>query len=580
MSRLILNSLLLLGTVSCLGLAWLAGRNPAEPNSVLLLENQMARSPAYDSFAPNPNFPDGMTLQTPPAGTIARGQPVMHYESSLSDAKRAGEELKNPLPPGSAEVRERGKFIFTTYCQVCHGPTGLGDGPVTRRGVPPPLSMLTGKAVQMKDGEMFHLLTYGQGNMASHAVQLSPLDRWCVIDFVREMQKQLAVAPKIRLDETVKLFQNNCAACHGLDGTGSLIRTKLPTIPDFTSRAWQVSQTDLEIINRIDFGDLPHMPTFRYLLTRHQILALAAYIRTFAGTPQRPALEPPAGPVANLSPVQIFRNYCLACHNVDGKGGIVRAAMPDIPDFTADQWWRTAKPDQELSKAILSGGKFMPPMKDKLSPADADKMVQFMRAFKGGKQVVSLESTEVPTKPVPFPPGVAVVKTPQPGPTLPVGPALAKKPGETTAPPAATPPPMTSDVGARVREGAVIFRQYCIVCHGPDGTGSIMRANLPPIPDFTNAAWQTEHSDPQLLISVLDGKGTLMPANRGRVTESQARDLVAYVRAFGPSFVKAAPAQATDFDERFKTLLQQWETLEDQLKALSPPSKPPPESRQ
>ena len=34
-----------------------------------------------------------------------------------------------------------------------------------------------------------------------------------------------------------------------------------------------------------------------------------------------------------------------------------------------------------------------------------------------------------------------------------------------------------------------------------------------------------------------------MPANRGRVTEDQARDLVAYIRAFGPkSLARSAPA--------------------------------------
>jgi mono/diheme cytochrome c family protein len=576
MSRQTVNLILLLGIAACLGLAWLVGRDPAQPNSVLLLENQMVESPAYSAFSPNPNFPDHMTLRTPPAGTIARGQSSFHYEATLPEAKRAGEELQNPLVGSSEEVQQRGSFLFTTYCQVCHGPTGLGDGPVTRRGVPPPLSMLTGKAVEMKDGEMFHLLTYGQGNMSSHAVQLPPIDRWCVISYVRQLQKKQVISPTIRLTETITIFQNNCAACHGLDGRGSLIRTKLPTIPDFTSRAWQVSQTDLEIVNRIDFGDLPNMPTFRYLLTRHQILALAAYIRTFAAAAQGPVAAPELGPAAGLSPVQIFRGYCLACHNVDGKGGIVRAAMPDIPDFTSDQWWRTAKSDKELSKAILTGGKFMPSMKDKLSPADADKMVRFMHAFQGGKQVVSLESLDVPKKPVPVPPDIGIVKAPQP--ESPKSSSLSvPTPPSTIAPPSAASAAISAEVGARVRAGAVIFRQYCIVCHGPDGTGSIMRANLPPIPDFTNGAWQAEHSDPQLLISVLEGKGTLMPANRGRITESQARDLVAYVRAFNPSFAKATPLplQASDFEQRFKLLQQQWDTLEEQLRALSPPPAKP-----
>ena len=62
------------------------------------------------------------------------------------------------------------------------------------------------------------------------------------------------------------------------------------------------------------------------------------------------------------------------------------------------------------------------------------------------------------------------------------------------------------------------------------------------LPDFTRPSFQEQHSDPQLLISILDGKGTLMPANRGRINEAQARDLVAFIRAFGPAGSTAAAA--------------------------------------
>jgi mono/diheme cytochrome c family protein len=359
------------------------------------------------------------------------------------------------------------------------------------------------------------------------------------------------VPPTVRLADTTKLYQSNCAACHGLDGTGVLMRAKLPAIPDFTSRAWQLSQTDLEIINRIEFGDMPQMPTFRYTLTQDQILALAAYVRTLGGTTAASA----APVTAHMSPVQIFRAYCLACHNVDGRGGIVRAAMPDIPDFTSAKW-QTSKKDAELSQAILTGGKFMPPMKDKLSVADAQQMARFVRGFEDGKLVVSLESATLPPQAVPFPPEIQSPKLPP-----------AKQP---TAVPSAS-----AEVGRRLRAGAVIFRQYCIVCHGADGTGSATRAQLPPIPDFTSATWQTEHSDPQLLIGILEGKGTLMPANRGRVGEEQARDLVTYVRAFGPSKVRASQVGPSEFQKRFDALQQEWDMLEKQMQTLSPsPTKP------
>jgi hypothetical protein len=93
-----------------------------------------------------------------------------------------------------------------------------------------------------------------------------------------------------------------------------------------------------------------------------------------------------------------------------------------------------------------------------------------------------------------------------------------------------------------------------------------MRASMPPIPNFTSEAFQRDHSDAQIRVSILEGKGTLMPANRGRVTEDQASDLVAYIRAFGPKeFVAKSLTSDTDFEKAYRQLEQQWNELEKEL---------------
>jgi mono/diheme cytochrome c family protein len=46
----------------------------------------------------------------------------------------------------------------------------------------------------MKDGQIFHILTYGQNNMPSYAGQISRDDRWKVIAYVRSLQAQRAPA--------------------------------------------------------------------------------------------------------------------------------------------------------------------------------------------------------------------------------------------------------------------------------------------------------------------------------------------------------------------------------------------------
>jgi mono/diheme cytochrome c family protein len=189
-----LNVALLVALLGLLGLHALLRRDPTRPNVEVLPE--MVRSPAYRSYSPSPAFPDGKTLQVPPEGTVPRSYLPLHYKATPEDALRAGRELKNPFSGKDARAARRGAFVYANYCQVCHGREGKGDGPVTRRGVPPPPPLLAEKARKMADGQAFHVLTYGQGNMASYAGQLSRSDRWRAILHVRVLQKRARLGEK------------------------------------------------------------------------------------------------------------------------------------------------------------------------------------------------------------------------------------------------------------------------------------------------------------------------------------------------------------------------------------------------
>jgi mono/diheme cytochrome c family protein len=183
-----LNILLFAGLLVSGGLNWVARRDPTRPN--LDFFPDMARSVRYNAFSPNPNFADGKTLQRPVPGTIARGFLPLHYEGTPADAARAGEELHNPFSSADPRAVERGAAIFANFCLPCHGAAGKGDGPVVFRGYPAPPPLASEHALQLKDGQMFHILTYGQRNMPPYAAQISRDDRWKVILYVRSLQKQ------------------------------------------------------------------------------------------------------------------------------------------------------------------------------------------------------------------------------------------------------------------------------------------------------------------------------------------------------------------------------------------------------
>ncbi len=191
--RIALNLALSLALLLLIGANFAVHPNHAQLNYEFL--PQMAHSPRYNAFAANPNFADDKTLQAPPSGTIPRGYMPLHYAATTQDGLRAGEELKSPIDLGSQPARERGSIVFANYCAVCHGPGGLGNGTVTQRGFPPPPSLLSRHALDMKDGQVFHILTFGQNNMPSYASQLSREDRWRVVVYLRVLQAAATPQP-------------------------------------------------------------------------------------------------------------------------------------------------------------------------------------------------------------------------------------------------------------------------------------------------------------------------------------------------------------------------------------------------
>ena len=190
--RGILNLALFVALLASLAINWALRPQPAQPNREFIPE--MVRTPRYNAYSANPNFPDGKTLQTPVAGTIPRGYLPLHFSPTPEGAVRAGDFLLSSARLDDAQTIARGKVVFSNFCTPCHGATGKGDGLVVQRGYPAPPSLYADNARRIKDGQIFHILTYGQKNMPAYASQLSSEDRWNVIAFVRSLQKSAPVS--------------------------------------------------------------------------------------------------------------------------------------------------------------------------------------------------------------------------------------------------------------------------------------------------------------------------------------------------------------------------------------------------
>ena len=155
----------------------------------------MAVSPAVTTYSSSAVSGDAQSLRAPVPGTVPRGPLPLHYEATEADALRAAVELR--VPPGIAAEpdRLRAERLFEIYCQPCHGSDGHGDGITIKRGFQPPPSLLTQHARDMRDGQMFHVITYGQKLMPSQASQVRADDRWRLILQVRRLQQRLPVDP-------------------------------------------------------------------------------------------------------------------------------------------------------------------------------------------------------------------------------------------------------------------------------------------------------------------------------------------------------------------------------------------------
>ncbi|MHB0971666.1 MAG: c-type cytochrome [Thermoanaerobaculia bacterium] len=194
--QIIINGVLLAGVALIIGANFTIRGNPTSRNFDVLPE--MVASVPYDSFSANPNFADGMTLRPMVAGTVTYRSTPLHYGTTPEEAQRAGRELANPAKPDAATLA-RGQAIYMTYCEVCHGPAGKSDGPVAQRGypAPPPFVDPAAKSRAMADGQIFHIITYGQNNMPSYALQIEPADRWKAVLWVRELQRKAGVAAPV-----------------------------------------------------------------------------------------------------------------------------------------------------------------------------------------------------------------------------------------------------------------------------------------------------------------------------------------------------------------------------------------------
>jgi len=156
---------------------------------------QMKRQKAVQAFE-SVGFPDDRVKAFLPAeGAVPTTPGVAPFPAADEVTPNA---IANPRPMSLASL-ENGRLLYTRYCSTCHGPDGLGDGPISMTSeLQGPLAgvlPINGPASIAKvrsDGHIWATIRYGRRRMPAY--QRIPEDgRWDIVNYLRYMNGQKGI---------------------------------------------------------------------------------------------------------------------------------------------------------------------------------------------------------------------------------------------------------------------------------------------------------------------------------------------------------------------------------------------------
>lgn len=303
--------------------------------------------------APPSGLPEGPT----PIPTLI---PVTEGVAVAEPTEPSFAILSYPVRPPSAL---EGEQIFQEHCAECHGEDGTGVVPGARNFQD--LDYMRGET----PAYFYSTVTEGRGDMPAYNAILSSDERWDVIFYVWRHSTSAEI-----LDLGKQLFETNCAACHGVDGSGELLGSA-----DFTDIRQMAALAPRDLYLTVTQGR-GSMPAWQSQLGQDQRWATIDYLRTFTYDPMisreinlsqdtgGEASETSSCPSDQTNPFAwedsqaiqngeaLFGTQCAICHGVDAGGG-----LPNTPDFTSSEVSQEILGDEGTFYCIVQAGEGVMP---------------------------------------------------------------------------------------------------------------------------------------------------------------------------------------------------------------------------
>ncbi|MCI0578357.1 MAG: c-type cytochrome [Chloroflexi bacterium] len=189
----------------------------------------------------------------------------------------AGQGPVAPLGPPDATA---GLVVFSERCANCHGERALGDGELAANLPNPPAALASPDYLRAAvPALMFDTITNGRaerGMPPFGPASSNPLDeasRWDAIAAVYSLG-----TPAEAVERGQAVYEENCLACHGVDGQGNGLADQQP--PDLTDLVYWANTSNQAVFDRLN--DPAAIPTHDYTLEADDLWAVVDYARTFS----------------------------------------------------------------------------------------------------------------------------------------------------------------------------------------------------------------------------------------------------------------------------------------------------------
>jgi mono/diheme cytochrome c family protein len=116
---------------------------------------------------------------------------IVHAQATPGGNPKAA-AVKNPVAANANSIN-KGRQAYMKACRHCHGPKGLGDGPLAPKD-PSPANLTDAEwKYGSTDGEIFSIIANGIGGnseMKGVRSELTTTDMWNIVNYLRSIGPQ------------------------------------------------------------------------------------------------------------------------------------------------------------------------------------------------------------------------------------------------------------------------------------------------------------------------------------------------------------------------------------------------------